>query len=855
MVQERIDIVISERGSRTVSRNIERVGTTADRVSNVVTGLTQALALLGGTAVLGSFARANDTFIEIGNRIRVVTDESENLAAVQRELLQVSNATFSSVESNTQIYARLRIALDQYGFSTGEVIDLTQTLAQASLAQGASAQEANAALIQLAQGLGSGRVSGEEFRSVAEQLTILLPVFAREAGVTAGQLRNFANDQKLTTDIVVNALRNFSDEATELVGNVNLTLGRAFQILNNNFIQFVGTAEQSLNVFGPLIQSVIFLADNLDTIARGATLAAAAFGPQLLAGALSLAAAAAGGLLAILTANPFLLIASVVSTAAAAIALFGNEIRLSEGSIVTLQDVAVATFNRIADVAGSAGETVSTGFGDIFENISDDLPGFRDDVVGTFVELTVGIGAFIRTIDQAISEFVISATLLFARLGLSIAEALNFDEQIPGLRADIAALEDAVAQGVTTGFFESLAAGVQSEVDAIFDAAEARALERQESFQEGAGVERRLTEFGPQAGAQEAGGRGRSRATFAQLIEDLQEEVTLLNQVGDAREVLAERLAFENQLRRELLPTEAQQVESLVRETIELERRRDVLQSVVGPEREILQQQQILNDLFQEGEVSLQQYNVALEDLQDRLDAITDRYDPLGARLRQFSEEAQDTGTQLGNALQSSFGRAETALTQFLTTGELNFENFANSLIADLARIAIRSQILGPLTQILGGGGGGIGGGGLLGSIGSLFGGGAGVPTPSFPQFQTGGLVAGAGTGTSDSNLVRVSDGEFIVNASATRANLGALTAINSGAPVGGATNITIIDQRTVGEDEDDNGVRVNETQGMNGSKEIQILIRDSVRRDISNGEFNAALGRQFGLQQQGINR
>jgi hypothetical protein len=49
------------------------------------------------------------------------------------------------------------------------------------------------------------------------------------------------------------------------------------------------------------------------------------------------------------------------------------------------------------------------------------------------------------------------------------------------------------------------------------------------------------------------------------------------------------------------------------------------------------------------------------------------------------------------------------------------------------------------------------------------------------PAFATGGKVSGPGTGTSDSILARLSDGEFVINAAATKQNLPLLEMINSG--------------------------------------------------------------------------
>ena len=58
-------------------------------------------------------------------------------------------------------------------------------------------------------------------------------------------------------------------------------------------------------------------------------------------------------------------------------------------------------------------------------------------------------------------------------------------------------------------------------------------------------------------------------------------------------------------------------------------------------------------------------------------------------------------------------------------------------------------------------------------------------------KFATGGFIRGPGTGTSDSINARLSNGEFVVNAQATRNNLGALHAINNGQNVsGGEVNV-----------------------------------------------------------------
>ena len=72
------------------------------------------------------------------------------------------------------------------------------------------------------------------------------------------------------------------------------------------------------------------------------------------------------------------------------------------------------------------------------------------------------------------------------------------------------------------------------------------------------------------------------------------------------------------------------------------------------------------------------------------------------------------------------------------------------------------------------------------------------LPSFTIPAFATGGLFNGAGTGTSDSNLAHISDGEYITNAAATKKNLGLLNAINSGANISGASGNNVSIQKVV---------------------------------------------------------
>lgn len=145
------------------------------------------------------------------------------------------------------------------------------------------------------------------------------------------------------------------------------------------------------------------------------------------------------------------------------------------------------------------------------------------------------------------------------------------------------------------------------------------------------------------------------------------------------------------------------------------------------------QQRQDLEQQRRAGQVSGEQYNQELSRIQRFQEAALSSYTDffsrreelrkradLGAEeaLRNYFDSTQDTYGQIEAAVTDAFKGAEDALVKFAQTGKLSFSDLANSILSDLARIAIRQSITGPLANAIFGGGGG----GFASVLGSVFG-------------------------------------------------------------------------------------------------------------------------------------
>jgi hypothetical protein len=97
------------------------------------------------------------------------------------------------------------------------------------------------------------------------------------------------------------------------------------------------------------------------------------------------------------------------------------------------------------------------------------------------------------------------------------------------------------------------------------------------------------------------------------------------------------------------------------------------------------------------------------------------------ATLADYAAKARDIGGDIGQTLMGAFQSAENAVAEFVKTGKLDFQSLVTSMIADLAKLAARRFILGPIANALSG---------ALGGAGGLF----------ADILHSGGTVGGSGT-------------------------------------------------------------------------------------------------------------
>ncbi len=142
-------------------------------------------------------------------QLRLATSQFGNFAKANKDVRDISERSRSDLLSTAELYSALQRNSDQFGASQAQVARVTETVAKAFKISGATADEASNATRQLVQAFQSGRLQGDEFRSVLENAPRLARLLADSLGTTIGKLREMSKEGQLTSDILVRA---FSDK-------------------------------------------------------------------------------------------------------------------------------------------------------------------------------------------------------------------------------------------------------------------------------------------------------------------------------------------------------------------------------------------------------------------------------------------------------------------------------------------------------------------------------------------------------------------------------------------------------------------------------------------------------------------
>ena len=325
---------------------------------------------------------AVDGYTDLQNRLRLVSDGQAHLNTLTEEMFDLSRRTRTEVGDTSETFAQLDRSLQAMGVSQTRSIRLFETLTKAFRLTGSSGQEVTQSLRQLNQAIRSGRLQGDELRTVREAFpNEVLEQFARNLGTTVGGLKALSTELGgLPIEPLLTAIEEVGPSIDEQFGNLRVTFSDVFTSLRNTATRTLGELTKTNFVQG--------ITDGLNEMSQSATVSFGAIGAGI----------------GLLLGGPLGALVGAITGIILAWDEWSGKISVSSDNLVSLRAVGEGTFGvlttrisesikQLDDFVGRlvTGEQAVSGIGAVFSRIDT----FIQNTLATLSGLTGALSALI----------------------------------------------------------------------------------------------------------------------------------------------------------------------------------------------------------------------------------------------------------------------------------------------------------------------------------------------------------------------------------------------------------------------------------------------------------------------------
>lgn len=255
-----IDVIARDKTKEALS-NVDK---NVSKVKTSVFNLKNALVAIAGSLVVRQFGILSNEFQSLQNRLKLVTSSTSDLIKVQEKLFAISQRTRGGFSETVELYQKLALQAQNLGLRSGQLSQITENVNKVIAIAGVNSIQASSGILQLSQAFASGRLQGDEFRSISENIPPLLDIFAKQLGVTRGELKKLGAEGKITSDIIATALlaetQNINDKFKQLAP----TLGQATTTVKNSILNLVGAFNEVTKVADKFANALVRISKGID---------------------------------------------------------------------------------------------------------------------------------------------------------------------------------------------------------------------------------------------------------------------------------------------------------------------------------------------------------------------------------------------------------------------------------------------------------------------------------------------------------------------------------------------------------------------------------------------------------------
>lgn len=195
--------------------------------SVIVMGLTQIIALI--STATNKLISLSDEYSGIVARINLITSSAADAAAMNDQIYYSALRARGSYSGMADAVSKIGLTAKDAFPDPQAIVPFVENIQKLFTVGGTGLEQQKDAMLQLTQALGSGKLQGDEFRSIAEAAPMIEQIVAHFMGVTQGELKQLSSQGAITAEIMKNAILGATDEINAKFSSMPMTWGQIWQ--------------------------------------------------------------------------------------------------------------------------------------------------------------------------------------------------------------------------------------------------------------------------------------------------------------------------------------------------------------------------------------------------------------------------------------------------------------------------------------------------------------------------------------------------------------------------------------------------------------------------------------------------
>lgn len=200
------------------------------------------------SALTGAIVTMADEYTAIQNRLKLYIKDSAELADVNQFAAKASIQNNVGLRETATLFTRLVPAMKSIGANTAATKTVVDAFGKSMRIGGATLREAEAATIQFSQAMASGKLAGDEFRSISEASPRFLKAIADGSGIAASKLKEMSAAGQLTTEVISRALIKEYAKLVKESDSLGYTLEQGTNALKVGFMSLIGEFNEGAGI-------------------------------------------------------------------------------------------------------------------------------------------------------------------------------------------------------------------------------------------------------------------------------------------------------------------------------------------------------------------------------------------------------------------------------------------------------------------------------------------------------------------------------------------------------------------------------------------------------------------------------